>query len=298
MHVITRYLKKEIILVGVFGVIVFSAFVASLLLTPPSDFPFPKIVEVPKGTTLGQVATLLKNDHIIHSPFLFKVLVFIQGGKRSIVAGDYYFTKPGGTGNISSRFVKGVFGLELMKVTIPEGLTNIQIAKILSQQFSLFDTEYFLKNAPQGYLFPDTYYFFPNVSAKSVIGRMQDVFNTKTEIINNEAVSLKRNFANIVVIASILEEEARPDDMKMVSGVLANRLAINMALQVDAATSTYETRGIPLTPISNPGLVALDAALHPTKNDYLYYLSDLKGKIYYGKTFDEHQRNRELYLNK
>ncbi len=280
------------------AIVSFAVFTLVFIFAPLTKAPFPQIVEISKGSTLNQAASLLKDRNLIYSEFVFKALVVLQGGKRNIVAGDYYFTNPHGTASLARRFVKGNFGLELEKITIPEGLTNKQIANLFKLQFSLFDDEYFLKNAPQGYLFPDTYSFFPNVSAKSVIGRMQDVFSTKTERIKNDATVLKRNFANIVILASILEEEAKPEDMKMVSGVLANRLAINMPLQVDAATSTYKSKGIPLVPISNPGLDALEAALYPTKNDYLYYLSDLKGKIYYAKTFDEHQTNRELYLNK
>lgn len=299
MHVLfSRSVKEQIVtlLCVLFCVIGFCVLFFSV---PPSNFPSGTIVDIPEGSTMSEIAKTLHNQHIIRSPFMFKAAITLQGARNSIVAGVYYFKKPENSGSISSRLVNGVFGLELKKVTIPEGLTNIQIAsKFPKSEFPLFDSEYFLVHAPQGYLFPDTYSFFQNVTAKKVIGRMQDVFNSKTKELRQDALDQKRNFANVVILASILEEEARPADMPMVAGVLANRLAINMPLQVDAATSTYRTKGIPLTPISNPGLVALQAVLHPTKSEYLYYLSDLSGKIYFAKTFEEHQINRERYLNK
>ena len=114
-----------------------------------------------------------------------------------------------------------------------------------------------------------------------------------------EANEQSKNFANVVVIASILEKEVKtPEDKKLVAGIIYKRLSIGMPLQIDSASSTYETKGLPTTPISNPGLESLGAALHPTKTDNLYYLSDLSGKIYYAKTFDGHQTNRELHLNR
>lgn len=274
-------------------------FLVTFIYTPPVRFTNETVVDIPKGVGLSEVARILKQNNIIASEFFFKILVVLQGGTRTIVAGGYYFEHPEGLANVSSRLVQGISGLELTRITIPEGYTNEQIADAFALQFHLFDKEYFLRNAPQGYLFPDTYSFYQNVTAKGVLGRMQDVFNTKTESVREEAESLNKSFANAIVIASLLEEEVQtPEDKKLVSGIIQNRLAIDMPLQIDTASTTYRERGLPKTPISNPGLESIDAALHPTKSDYLYYLSDLKGRIYYAKTFDGHQTNRERYLNK
>ncbi len=248
---------------------------------------------------MNQVADELVGVNVIRSAFLFKALIVLQSGQKSVIAGDYYFDKPETLGMIASRMAKGDFRLVSVKVTIPEGWTNVQIAKYLSQKLYRFNVNSFLATAPQGYLFPDTYYFFPDTGTNGVIGRMEDVFNTKTASLKEQVQAQGKNFANVVVIASILEEEAKTvQDKEIIAGILLKRLSIGMPLQVDSATSTYTTKGLPLVPISNPGLTSLEAAFNPTPTDYLYYLSDLSGNIYYAKTFAEHEQNRIKYLGK
>ena len=70
-----------------------------------------------------------------------------------------------------------------------------------------------------------------------------------------------------------------------------------MLLQVDAAPETYKTKGLPTNPICNPGLKAIEAAIHPLNSTYLYYLHDKNGIIHYAKTFAEHKQNKIKYLN-
>jgi len=117
----------------------------------------------------------------------------------------------------------------------------------------------------------------------------------------------------------MLEREARdPQDMKMISGIIQNRLRADMALQIDATVlygqgawknrvyyrdllhqsdyNTYQNKGLPVGPISNPGLNSLSAAIYPTKNNYYYYITGRDGKMYYGKTYNEHLRNIAKYL--
>ncbi len=269
------------------------------LWSAPSNFKSNVFVEIPAGSTISESATILHDAQVLRSPFWFKVLNLLFYKNTNIKAGDYLFKDPVSVTNVAKRLANGTFGLSLSKVTIPEGYTKTQIADLFVTKFPLFDKNAFIQSAPEGYLFPDTYFFFEDVKAKAVSGRMQDVFNTKTAPLKAEAATLGKNFANVVIIASILEEEVKTlEDMKLVSGILYKRLSISMPLQVDSASTTYQQKGLPSTPISNPGLQALDAALHPTNTDYLYYLSDRAGKIYYAKTFEDHQTNRENHLGK
>jgi UPF0755 protein len=98
-------------------------------------------------------------------------------------------------------------------------------------------------------------------------------------------------------MASLVEEEAKGDeDREYISGILWKRLSINMPLQVDAAPSTYEKRGLPENPITNPGLEAIQAAIHPKNSPYLYYLHDKEGNIHYARNFEEHKANKLKYL--
>ncbi len=122
-----------------------------------------------------------------------------------------------------------------------------------------------------------------------------------------------------MTMASLLEEEAiREEDRRLISGVLWKRLEAGVALQVDAALTyvtgrasheltgedlkfdsafnTYFYPGLPLGPISNPGLDAIEAALRPTASPYWFYLSDKEGNTYYSATFEEHKEKKFKYL--
>ena len=129
----------------------------------------------------------------------------------------------------------------------------------------------------------------------------------------------------ILTLASIVQfESATKSDMKKIAGVFYNRLDDNMKLQssvtvcyalyddfkdaqdcevntdVDSPYNTYEHKGLPIGPILNPGEDAIDAVLHPTKSDYLYFVADINGdgKVYYSKTLEEHEKKmEELGLN-
>ena len=137
-----------------------------------------------------------------------------------------------------------------------------------------------------------------------------------------------------VIVASMLEKEVRKaEDMALVAGIIYKRLELGMPLQIDATVAygsclniwtsqvqrtcdvteinlienikidspynTYTRKGLPLGPISNPGLRALNAALNPVASDYLYYLSARDdGRTIFSKTAEEHQLNRKKYLLK
>src|SRR5690606_36216868 len=119
------------------------------------------------------------------------------------------------------------------------------------------------------------------------------------------------NWNDTVIMASLIEREAKGDDDRaLIAGILYNRLEEGMRLQVDATVAyaagvkegellrsmfdidspynTYRYGGLPPAPIANPGLLSLEAALHPEPSEYLYYLHDKRGSIHYAKTFAEH----------
>ena len=99
-------------------------------------------------------------------------------------------------------------------------------------------------------------------------------------------------------MASVIEREAKGDiDRELISGILWKRIAMNMPLQVDASPETYKTKGLPRSPISNPGLAAIKAAVYPKNSSYLYYLHDKSGIIHYAENLSEHNKNARKYLN-
>jgi UPF0755 protein len=98
-------------------------------------------------------------------------------------------------------------------------------------------------------------------------------------------------------MASLIEGEAKGDiDRGIISGILWKRIKIGMPLQVDASPETYKVKGLPKSPIGNPGIKTIEAAINPQNSPYFYYLHDKNGNIHYAKTFTEHEANIKKYL--
>lgn len=126
---------------------------------------------------------------------------------------------------------------------------------------------------------------------------MNNNFEKKITPLLGEIASSGRNEKDIIVMASIIERESKGDiDRGVISGILWKRISINMPLQVDSAMETYKVKGLPKSPIGNPGLEAIKATIHPQSSPYLYYLHDKNGNIHYAKTFTEHIKNKLKYL--
>lgn len=183
----------------------------------------------------------------------------------------------------------------------------------------------FLKDKPtkiglEGYLFPDTYRVAKNAKPEEVARVMLENFDKKlTAEMRKDIAAQGNTIFDIVRMASIVEKEVpHEEDRPVIAGILWKRLDIGMALQVDSTLNyatggknpaltndelkidspynTYKYRGLPPTPIGNPGLSALRAAIYPQRTAYLYFLSGKDGKTYFGKTLDEHNENKGRYL--
>jgi len=305
-----------------FGFVLMALVLVQLIVwTPPSTFPDLTTIKIKKGTTLNEAAIQLNTAGYIKSPLSFKVFVTLFGGSTGVVAGDYFFAKTQSVMPIAWRIVKGEYGLVPLRITVPEGMSVIQIADLFHKQFTLFDEDEFVALSREGYMFPDTYFFLPNVSAQEVIDTMVDNFNVQIRPLQADILLSGRSFEDIITMASIVQEEAHnEEEQKMIAGILWNRIRIKMPLQVDVTFqyingkntytltkqdlkidspyNTYVHKGLPPTPISNPGLAAIKATITPTPSDFYYFLADLSGKTYYAKDFKEHQENREKYLRR
>lgn len=190
----------------------------------------------------------------------------------------------------------------------------------------LFSRDFgFLSDKPknsglEGYLFPDTYEIFPEEGIEKIIERMLTNFDKKlTSELREEIISQEKTIFEIITMASMFEKEVKTlEDKKIVSGILWKRLEWGIPLQVDATISyitgrkttkitkeelqidspynTYRYRGLPLGPISNPGLESIITAIYPEESPYLYYLSTPKGKTIFSKTLREHNIAKAEYL--
>jgi UPF0755 protein len=291
------------------------------LTRPPSASAHEVTVSIPRGISVRGIAVELKEAGIIRSPQLFTLLAKWNNVDTLLAAGTYKFQTPLSLFAVQEQMSAQDFGLPRVKITIPEGTTLSKIGDMCAQKFPDFNKDVFMHDATnrEGYLFPDTYFFFANATSGTVVETLAKNFDAKTREIKSNADALGKSWDDIVTMASLIEgEAAREEDRHIVSGILWNRLDKGMKLQVDApflyvlgkASSeithtdldsdspynTYRHSGLPPTPISNPGLDALDAALHPTPTTYVYYLSDKSGAMHYATTFAEHRRNKERYL--
>lgn len=258
--------------------------------TPPFSYPTNTIVSVQEGSGLYTLSQRLKDEKVVRSPFWFRAAAIIFGGERDMKAGEYYLSRPENVSIIAWRILHGLYDIETVKLTIPEGFTVSEIAELFDERFEFFNHKDFLALAPEGYLFPDTYFFPLIITASSTIKMMRDNFGRHVP----NGVS-----RDILIMASLLEAEVKSKtDREIVSGILWKRLSINMPLQVDSELGTYKYTGLPEKPINNPGLISIQAALHPATTPYLYFLTDKDGNAHYSKTFDEHKLKKAKYLNR
>ncbi len=297
------------------------ALIGGAVVSAPASFSSYELASVEDGMSITGVAHHFAEKELIRSPFLFRLLVSFFGDGRGVIAGDYYFEKPLSAVRIAYRVSNGVYGLSSIRVTIPEGATVYDIGAILSEQLPEFNQEKFLDLArdKEGFLFPDTYFFLPNSSPSEIIAALEHNFDQKIQSVFEEIQDSQWTLEEILVMASILEKEAREYDTKrMISGILWKRIEIGMPLQVDAVFpyilgkntfeltyddlafdspyNTYQYTGLPPGPIANPGIDSIQAALRPESSEYLFYLSDLSGAMHYAVTHDVHVQNKARYL--
>lgn len=315
------FIKKEHFAVLGVAVVVLISFVAVFFL-PPKTFEIDTYVEVEKGTTMSAFAKQLKEEGYIKSVFLFQTLAIALGGDGGLVAGDYAMDKPQNVFYLAQRFTKGIYDLDRVSVRLFEGDSVYDYAEVLDELLPRFDKIQFLRIAEEkeGYLFPDTYYFFETADEQDVIEQLEATFEEKTKNIRARAENSKRSFEDIVIMASILEKEATRDtsEQQIIAGILWKRLDKGMLLQVDAPFkyyldkgsfdlstedlrddhryNTYTRKGLTPTPIGNPGVSTLLAALDPTPTAYYFYLHDRNGIARYAVTHDGHVENKRLYL--
>ncbi len=216
-------------------------------------------------------------------------------------------------------------------VRVEEGLRKEQIAEIVGEKLgwdekekSEFINAHLALNTEdqEGRYFPKTYLIDKDSNPIEVSNTMFEEFSKQTEKIKKPKSKDIINEDAVVTIASIIQRESNgKDDMKLISGIIWNRIFLGMKLQMDATLqyakgneedgwwgqvksedkkidsdyNTYLHNGFPPGAIANPGLAAMEAAYNPQKTDCIFYLHDRKSKIHCAKTYEEHKRNIERY---
>lgn len=280
-----------------------------------------KIVMINSGMGVNEIAAVLQEDGLIRSPLLFKAIALASGKANRLRPGRYTFQGQLSYLDVLNALVKG--GDEEVTVQISEGSTIFDIDALLADQGIIKPGELISYNQKQqksyeGYLFPDTYRFLRNSGPETVIKKMTDVFKEKTD---NLFTGSDDERYPALILASLLEKEVPSyGDQQLVAGILKKRLRNNWPLQVDSALcyakvpstcyplseldfkisspyNTYMYKGLPPTPIGNPGLQAIRAALAPESSHYWYYLSEPNTrKTIFASTLEEQALNKARYL--
>ncbi len=303
----------------IFAAIVLVGFIFAML--PPGDYPVNTTLTIKKNTGLTAAAEHLAEKGVIRSKFLYKGFSVLFGGVNPLKAGSYYLGERQSALVVAYRTSRGIQGLSKIKVTIPEGSSSHEIAWLILKNIPEFDAPGFLAEAKkyEGYLFPDTYFFYPNVKPDEVIDTLRNTFEDRIKDLESRMRVFGRSKDDIIKMASIVEKEALTrEDRKIVAGILWRRMETGMALQVDfpfyyfygktsaqlslddlradSPYNTYTNKGLPPTPVSNPGLKAIEDTMTPSELPYLFYLSDNDGKMHYATTHNGHVENKEMYL--
>tara|TARA_B100000745_G_scaffold300001_1_gene252363 strand:- start:31 stop:990 length:960 start_codon:yes stop_codon:yes gene_type:complete len=307
--------RQWIRVVGTLLIAVSVVWIFFLFSTPESTYP--KKVEIPFGATVAEVANQMKYEKVVRSSDLLFLWLMVFGQTDKIKAGEHIFIEPLQIWEVGSHLSSYTPLSQSISVTFPEGFSVEKYAQILYEASANFDPQEFVEKGTsfEGYLFPDTYFIPVTYSTEDVLVLLTETFNSKVPDLNHEFLSPEE----VIILASIVEREANSfESMKMVSGILQNRLEIGMPLQTDATLeyildkslteltradlefespyNTYTHNSLTPTPIGNPGLAAIDAVLYPHETNHLYYITDNIGTFHYASTYEEHLQNVEVYL--
>lgn len=273
-------------------------------------------VEVPMGTSINGIAEILHDNNLIRNTGAFKLMVDFSNKSNKMQAGKYELAKSMTIQEIIDELMTGQVAVNTVLATIREGDDIRTIASRLVNDYNMSFTEEqfiaetkkidkyvddypFLKNIPEerkesefpmeGYLFPETYYFYadsnPERIIRTLLGEFDAIFTPEMRDLAEEQ---GMTMDDVVTLASIIQNEAKTEEFTKVSAVFHNRLKIKMNLEscatvdyvvedrevnqvtltledtkIDSPYNTYRNLGLPLGPISSPGKEAMEAALNP-----------------------------------
>lgn len=315
----------------------------------------PHLIVIPEGATTEEISLMLEENGIIKSPEFFQLFSRLSKSDSKYIAGEH-FVRP----NMAyETIIQELTSIENSKkqsveVTFPEGITLYDAAVILEENgvCSVDDFIFYFNSGGlgfefeekitatsnlkfyrmEGYVFPDTYYFYVDMDPEEVCQKIYNNFENKmkseVEIGGKHYSSryermeeLNMSLDQLITLSSIVQREAATKDtMTMVASIFWNRLdnpEIFPLLQSDPTTNyaedvikphmavynqvmidaydTYKGAGLPPGAISNPGTDAIDAVLEKFESDYFYFIANVKtGMTYYSATLEEHEANQEM----
>jgi len=282
----------------------------------PGPLPEDKVVNIPRGLGIRDIADLLQREGVINQPYVFMGGVIVLKARGELKYGEYQFSKQSSVADVvetitEAKVVQHAF-------TVPEGLTSEQIVARLLENEVLTGQ---IKEIPrEGTLLPETYRFTRGMTREQIIQRMQQAHRrVLQEVWERRVQDLPvKTPEQLVTLASIVEKETgKPDERTRVAAVLVTRLKTRMRLQsdptiiygltggkgslgrpilrseIEQATpyNTYVVDGLPPGPIANPGRASLEAAANPARTKELYFVADGTGGHVFSDNYAEHQKN-------
>jgi UPF0755 protein len=315
--------NKKLAIIIVSCLLVFFIFLfifAYQLQTPLSKNRGERIFLIEEGQGLEEISKNLRREGLVSNNWAFFYYIWLRGKTKNLQAGKYSLSPSMTVSEIAKKVINGEVIRDWIKVTILEGWRTEQIEQRLSK-LGVISSEGKLPKDQEGFLFPDTYYFNKGSSPDEVVKRMQDNFDNKvTEDLRAEIERQGKILYDILIMASLIEKEVISDeDRAIVSGIFWKRLENNYPLEscatiayilgvdkwrysiedtrIESPYNTYTNIGLPPTPINNPGLSTIKAAIYPKESDYNFFLTDPEtGATVFSKTFEEHNANKRKYF--
>jgi UPF0755 protein len=327
-------MRRRLAALALLGVFAMLAVLLGLRQAAIGDRTYPvaeTTVIVPQGATGHDISKLLAARGVIRSAFVFDLLARFKRVQSAMQAGEFRFAPHQTNAEILRQVVESGHQVAAW-VTIPEGFQAKEIAQTLAERdlgtyealMATFMHESLVLGGVrtvnlEGYLFPDTYLVPTGAAPSAIAALFTDQFESELPANAPQlAARLGLTVPQVVTLASLVEREAKADDERaLMAGVYLNRLSRGMPLQVDATIeytfahhkdvityadlardspyNTYLHRGLPPTPIANPGRASLLAAFHPARSAYLYYVYKGNGHHAFSRTLAEHNANVARY---
>ncbi|MEA2016296.1 MAG: endolytic transglycosylase MltG [Actinomycetota bacterium] len=287
--------------------------------------------EIEEGMSLKEAASVMEEKNVIDNAFLFILFVEQKGEEGGIIPGIYKMETDSEYEEVLNEITAGP-PVVTYKFTIPEGYILKKVIERVASEIPFIEEEDmeeagdmsnysydYLEEAGtlEGFLFPKTYEITIDYSAINVFEMMLAQYQVETVGLDySYADSKGLSHYDLLKIASMIEREAYiPEERALISAVIHNRLDIGMKMDIDATLcyylekweeglteedkkidsqyNTYMYPGLPPTPICNPGIASIEAALNPADVDYLYFVvTDSEKHIHsFSSTLEEHGEN-------
>lgn len=276
-------------------------------------------VVIPSGST-KVVAVRLKAAGVIRHPWMFEAAAWLTRGKFPLRSGEFWFPAKASLHQVLDvlRFAPEVEH----KITVPGGLTSIQIAAIIN---NAPDATGSIAPPPEGSILPQTYAYLHDTTRRTILNRMEKAMRralAKAWVHRAPGLPLQTPEQALVLASIVQQETPLPAELPRIASVYENRLVRKMKLQADptviyavthgAQTSlhhpvdaqnlrtgspynTYLHRGLPPGPICSPDLDAINAVLHPASTEDIYFVATGKGGHVFARNFKEQLANIGRY---